>query len=838
FIYRDPEILGTVSPEWADVYQDIKERNQVVFHSFDHSGTTKLDYGAPTKYHQNLTAFFSDLVQRQKDNWQIYLAVNETLRLSNLLKEHQIKLSTNTRVATHRSEVDGFISEQDKVLILTEKELFFSPESKKARGRQKTKRVDWGFFTNIKQGENVVHEDHGVAIFGGLVKTTVQDELKEFFLLEYAEGDKLYLPVDQAHKVDKYIGQAHPKIHRLSSASWGQLTAKVKEDTHKLAQDLLNLYARRNVVQIDPWHGPHQEEQQLAKSFPYQETPDQQKAIKEVFEDMEKPNPMDRLVIGDVGFGKTEVAIRAAFKAVMNGKQVAVLAPTTILVQQHVDTFLKRLENFGVNIQGLSRFTSKLESARREKDIIAALKLGTVDIVIGTSRLLSPDAKFKNLGLVIIDEEQRFGVRHKEKLKMLRTQAHVLTISATPIPRTLYLAMAGLRNASVISTPPAGRQEISTAISQYSDNLIKEAIAKELARHGQVYYLYNKVASIGVTLNRLRKLVGDNVRFGVVHGQLPEEEIARNMWLFDNGEIDVLVCSSIIENGLDLPNVNTLIVEDATSFGLGQLYQLRGRIGRGAAKAYAHFLYRPERVKGLAGERLRALQEAQGLGSGYQLALKDMEMRGVGNILGKQQHGSVAQVGLSTYLRLLEQAVREVEEGVIVEPGEVKISMQMPLGISEKAVPDYEKRVQLYRTYALINDLADLEEEIRKFKKAYDVSTFDQDTKNFFDLLKVKILADLIPVKSIEYSVVRGMDDKKLGKILIESSKFVQARYMTVLKNEGFQVLGRLAKIKLPIGENILDKLLKLCQTLLDTAQKDPALLAGNGRAHSLTSGR
>lgn len=821
FIYRDPQILAALSDEWKELSEEIKNNNQLVFRTIGlptASGIKKMAYKSTAKYFNDFNRFVTDLAKFQKEEYQIFLSVNDTAGLMKALKDNKIHLNT-LKVVAYRAELEGFYNTDENVLFITEKEIFFSPESRRRKVKKNIRRVDWGFFGSIKPSEYVVHEDHGVANFGGLVKTTIGGDTREFFLLDYAQGDKLYLPVDQAHKIDKYIGQANPTIHRLSAAGWAQLTAKVKEDAHDLAQDLLNLYARRNVVQIAQWHPTVPEEETLAKTFPYKETPDQEKAIKDVFEDLEKNVPMDRLVIGDVGFGKTEVAMRAAFKAVMNNKQVAVLAPTTILVQQHLDTFRNRLANFGVNVQGLSRFTTIIEGTNKENEVLHGLKDGSVDIVVGTSRLLSHDVKFKDLGLVIIDEEQRFGVRHKEKLKTLRTQAHVLTLSATPIPRTFYLGISGLRNVSIISTPPPGRKEIETIIEEYTDKSVLEALTRELNRKGQAYYLYNKVASIEVAANRLRKLLGPNVKVAIIHGQMREEELARAMSLFDNGQIDVLVCSSIIENGLDLPNVNTLIVEDSTAFGLGQLYQLRGRIGRGTAQAYAHFLYRPERLKGLASERLKALQEAQKIGSGYQLALKDMEMRGVGNILGKQQHGSVSIVGLSTYLRLLEQAMSEIEDGVIIEPSEVKINLPISLGISEKIVADYDKRIQAYRAFALINDVQDLEEELTRFKKLYDVSHMDGPTQNFFELLKIKIMADSLKIKSIEYSDLSvGVSGKK-GRITLNFTGFINPGQARTLKDSGWDVSGHTTNLTLSgKAEGALPKLVSLFTALGDTS--------------------
>lgn len=786
FIYQDPSVLAASHPEAQELFNSLTGE-QVIFQSFG-PGNQELGFKLAKNYHKNFATFLNDFKERQNRGWQIFIAVDEPAVVFNLLKSHQLTILPSTKVALSQPIVEGFISEEQKIWFVTGREIFGT--EKKIKIRRKTRRVDWGFFSSLKPGDFLVHEDHGIARFGGLVKATLNNESNEFFLLEYSVGDKLYLPVDQAHKIDKYIGQPNPVIHRLSGTAWSEITAKVKEEARHLAEELVKVYAQRKVVEIEAWqHFP--EENELAKEFPYQETPDQKKAIEDVLADLEKPTPMDRLVVGDVGFGKTEVAIRAAFRAVLNGKQVAVLAPTTILVQQHLDTFRQRLKEFSVNVEGLSRFTEKLEGSREVAKVLAGIRDGTADVVIGTSRLLSTDIKFKDLGLVIVDEEQRFGVKQKERLKVMRSQAHFLTLSATPIPRTLYFSISGLRDASTISTPPPGRKEIETSIAEYSDKLVGEAIMREINRGGQVYFLYNKVATITIAKKKLEKMLPAGLRLGIMHGQMPEEEIAQTMQKFDNGQIDILVCSSIIENGLDLPNVNTLIVEDSTRFGLGQLYQLRGRIGRGLVQAYAYFLYKPEGLKGLAARRLRALQEAQALGSGYQLAIRDLEMRGIGNLLGKEQHGYVAAVGLSTYLRLLDQASEEIETGIVRPPIEAKINLPVHFGISPELEPDSDKRVQMYRRFSLINSLDDLKSEKEKFSQQF--SHVDEATANFFLMMELKLTAESAGIKSIDF-VIGTESQNNFGRLVFDFRTLPTDKQVSILTSRGWKITVATAK--------------------------------------------
>jgi transcription-repair coupling factor (superfamily II helicase) len=502
----------------------------------------------------------------------------------------------------------------------------------------------------LKPGDYLVHLDHGIGIFYG--QRTIKKE--QYYILEYAQSDKLYVPFGLERKLSRYIGFSEPKISRLGTLTWIKTKKKVKEEAEKIARELLKIYAKREIVRRPPYLKSEMVKY-LKETFPFEETPDQIKAIEDIEKDFEGEKPMDRLICGDVGFGKTEVALRAILRVVESGYQAAMLCPTTILANQHYQNFKKRLKNLPIEIGILTRIQTKKE----QNEIIKKLKEGKIDILVGTHRILSKDVEFKKLGLLVIDDEHKFGVRQKEKLKKLRAELDVLSLSATPIPRTLYLSLSGLREISLIQTPPSGRLPIKTFILPFSEKVIEGAIEKELKRGGQVYYLHNRIENINSVKNFLEDLL-PNVKFGIAHGRLNEKELVKVMENFQNKKIDVLVATTIIEAGLDLPNVNTLIVADSTKLGLSQAYQIRGRIGRSHIQAFAYFLY-PQRLTPLAKERLKALKKAEELGSGYKIALKDLELRGAGNILGKEQSGNINKVGLNLYCQMLAEAIEKLK---------------------------------------------------------------------------------------------------------------------------------------------------------------------------------
>src|SRR5699024_8995110 len=512
-------------------------------------------------------------------------------------------------------------------------------------------------YQDLKVGDFVVHVHHGVGKYLGVETLEVGGVHKDYIKLQYKGTDQLFVPVDQMDQVQKYVASEDksPRLNKLGGTEWKKTKAKVQQNVEDMADELIELYKERE-MSVGYKYGPDTPQQNdFEIDFPYELTPDQGKSIEEIKQDMEVERPMDRLLCGDVGYGKTEVAVRAAFKAVMEGKQVAFLVPTTILAQQHYETLIERMQDFPIEIQLISRF----RTTKEVKEVKEGLKSGEVDIVVGTHKLLGKDIHYKDLGLLIVDEEQRFGVRHKEKIKSLKANVDVLTLTATPIPRTLHMSMLGVRDLSVIETPPENRFPVQTYVLEQNMNFIKEALERELSRDGQVFYLYNKVQSIYEKREQLQMLMPD-ANIGVAHGQMNERDLEETMLSFINHEFDILVTTTIIETGVDVPNANTLIIEDADKFGLSQLYQLRGRVGRSSRIGYAYFLRPSNKVLSeTAEERLQAIKEFTELGSGFKIAMRDLNIRGAGNLLGKQQHGFIDSVGFDLYSQMLEEAVNE-----------------------------------------------------------------------------------------------------------------------------------------------------------------------------------
>ncbi|MBC8249406.1 MAG: transcription-repair coupling factor, partial [Anaerolineales bacterium] len=602
------------------------------------------------------------------------------------------------------------------------------------------------FFADMAPDDYVVHIEHGIGIFRGLVELTLDGVKREYLDIVYDGDDRLYVPVHQADRLSRYVGASDrpPALHRLGAADWARVKAQAKRAVEDIARELLELYAAREVVPGHAFPPDHPWQAEVEASFPYIETEDQLRAIEEIKADMEKPKPMDRLICGDVGYGKTEVALRAAFKAVMGHKQVAILVPTTVLAQQHYTTFQERLKPFPVEVEMLSRFRSR----REQGEILSKLQAGTMDIVIGTHRLIQKDVAFKDLGLLIIDEEQRFGVTHKERLKQMRKEVDVLTLTATPIPRTLYMSLTGVRDMSTIDTPPEERLPVKTHVGEYDETLIRKAILRELDRGGQVYFVHNRVQSIRPVAQRLERLVPE-ATLAIGHGQMPEAKLEQVMLDFAAGEIDVLVCTSIIESGLDIPNANTLIVNRANQFGLADLYQLRGRVGRGARRAYAYFLYdHPHRLTDTARQRLQTILEASELGAGFGIAMRDLEIRGAGDLLGTRQHGHIAAVGFDLYCRLLAQAVWELKEepegetpSALSAPLAPSVSIDLPLPafIPRDYVPDPPLRLRLYRRMAGLATMDEIEEMERELKDRF--GDLPEATTNLLYQLRLKVLA-------------------------------------------------------------------------------------------------
>ena len=615
---------------------------------------------------------------------------------------------------TQSSIAHGFTSQSARILFITERDLTGSKASAKDGARMPSKRKQAVDPLELRAGDFVVHEQHGIGRYVEMVQRTIGGVTREYLVIEYAPakrgqpGDRVFVPTDTLEQVSKYIGGESPTVHRIGSGEWQKAKGRARKAVKQIAGELIRLYAARTsspgfaFSPDTPW------QRELEDAFSYIETPDQLSTIEEVKRDMEKPYPMDRIICGDVGYGKTEIAIRAAFKAVQDGKQVAVLVPTTLLVQQHEKTFAERYAGFPLRVAGLSRFNSAKES----KDILAELAAGSVDVVIGTHRLLSQDVIFKDLGLVVVDEEQRFGVEQKESLKKMRTTVDVLAMSATPIPRTLEMAVTGIREMSTITTPPEERHPILTYVGAAEDAQIRAAIHRELLRDGQVFYIHNRVESIDRAAAKIQELVPE-ARIRIAHGQMSEGALEDVILAFWNRDFDVLVCTTIVESGLDIANANTLIVERADNFGLSQLHQLRGRVGRGRDRAYAYFLYPPDQpLTEVALDRLKTIATNTDLGAGMRVALKDLEIRGAGNLLGGEQSGHIADVGFDLYMRMVGEAVNDYKTGIIdkeEEAPECKVELPINAHLAESYVPGERLRLDLYRRLADVAKPADVQ---------------------------------------------------------------------------------------------------------------------------------
>jgi transcription-repair coupling factor (superfamily II helicase) len=676
--------------------------------------------------------------QRRREGDQVLLVCHtkvQASRLEELLEPYGLKSSVEEGPLDLGGVTDGFAPAPGGLRVvvgslstgfqfpalgltaIAEEEIFGERKRRRAAATPAEQRAAafLSSLADLRVGDVVVHVDHGVGLYRGLVNLDLQGVRTDFLHLEYQGGDKLYVPVDRINLVQKYVGdgdeEAAPRVDRLGGTAWERVKSRVKASIREMTKELLALYARRQVVTAYAFPPPDQEYREFEAAFEYEETPDQQAAIDEVLADLQKDRPMDRLVCGDVGYGKTEVAIRAAFQVVNAGKQVAILVPTTVLAEQHLATFTARFRRYPIRVESLSRF----KSPKEQKAILADLAAGKVDVVIGTHRLLQKDVQFKDLGLLVVDEEQRFGVAHKEKIKQLRTHVHCLTMTATPIPRTLHMALSGVRDLSVINTPPADRLSIRTYVTRFSDDTIREAIVRELKRGGQVFFVHNRVQSIDAMRAYVQKLVPE-AKVAVGHGQMREGQLERVMLGFLEQETNVLLCTTIIESGLDFPNANTIVINRADRLGLAQLYQLRGRVGRSKARAYAYLLVPGEKILARdAQKRLEALQELSELGSGFKLAARDLEIRGAGSLLGTSQSGHIAAVGFDLYMQLMEEAVAELR-GEKYEP-EVDPEVTLPVEafLAPDYVPDENQRLLLYKRLAGAADeaaLGELREEL------------------------------------------------------------------------------------------------------------------------------
>ena len=717
---------------WEELMATVEARPRVVMRGW--AGEERgLDFHPAPSYYGRPQNIAGDVRRMADEGGRVVVVSRHTARLSEVLSENGV--SARIAPGLHSPPeagapvlVPGQLREgwtlnlpDGPITLLTDSELYGTAKERRSRPRIPVKRE--AFLSELVPGGYVVHVDHGVARFAGTTGMEANGEHREYLTLEYAGGDRLFVPTEHLDRVSPYLAANDhpPTLTRLGTAEWTRAKERVKESTREMARELLDLYAARTVAQGHTFGPDSPWQRELEDSFPYEETGDQATTIQEVKRDMEQARPMDRLVCGDVGYGKTEVALRATFKAVNEGFQVGVLVPTTVLAQQHYATFSERLSPYPVRLEVLSRFRTRGE----QQQVVEGLASGAVDVVIGTHRLLQRDVRFKNIGLVVVDEEQRFGVAHKERLKRMRTEVDMLTLSATPIPRTLYMGLMGIRDMSTMETPPEERLPVKTYVSEHSDEVIKEAILRELERGGQVFFLHNRVQTIRRVADHLGRLVPE-ARIAIGHGRMHESELERVMLEFTEGDVDVLVCTTIIESGLDIPNANTLVIDRADRFGLSQLYQLRGRVGRGGQRAYTYLLVPAgRRITEAATQRLKAILEASELGAGFRIAMRDLEIRGAGNILGAEQSGQIHAVGFELYSQLLNDAVSEVSGSQGSDGGHgglggprspARVSLSLAAYIPEDYITHLGSRLAIYQRLTKVRhrgEVDDLSEELR-----------------------------------------------------------------------------------------------------------------------------
>ena len=679
-------------------------------------------------------------------------------------------------VISFGNQLHGFQYPEYKLCVISDKEVF--GEAKRKLKKTKTKKKGIAkikSFAELKPGDYVVHANHGIGVYKGIKQIEVAGHKRDYLDIVYDKGDKLYVPVDQLDLIQKYVGSEgkNPKVNKLGSAEWQKAKAKVRKSINEIAEDLVKLYAMRTTVKGHKFSKDTQWQKQFEDEFPYDETPDQLSSLEEIKADMESDKPMDRLLCGDVGYGKTEVALRAAFKAVMDGKQVAFLVPTTILAEQHYKNMKNRFSDFPIKIDMVSMF----RTTKEQKETLQKVKEGNVDILIGTHRLVSKDIQFKDLGLLIVDEEQRFGVKQKEKIKNIKKNVDVLTLSATPIPRTLHMSLSGVRDISVIETPPEERYPVQTYVVEQNDQLIRDAILREIGRNGQVYFVYNRVENIDAIAKYVQNLVPES-KVGVIHGQMAERQLEQEMINFMDRTYDVLVCTTIIETGMDIQNVNTIIIYDADKMGLSQLYQLRGRVGRSNRIAYAYLLYTKDKIlTEVAEKRLKALKDFTELGSGFKIAMRDLEIRGAGNMMGSSQHGHMAAIGYDLYCRMLEDTVKLIKGDIKKEPVETIVDIKVDAFISADYIEDEIQKIEVYKKIAAIDNTDEYEDIKEELEDRY--SKIPDPVLNLMDIAYIKSQAKLLFIEEIKetpkeiiFRFAEGESDyKKIYKILIEKYK-------------------------------------------------------------------
>lgn len=780
---------------YDDILKFIEKYQKILFINFNQSlqdflpqKTIEFNTKGCVILKNNLKALYDELYLYKKQQYKIFFLSNGTTKCERLEKEfnennltsiflkdeklndENYKLENGIVYIIRGSLNKGFEYPNQKFIVLADKEIFGEEKiTKKSSKKTKASRIE--SFTDLKIGDYVVHENHGIAIFKGIEKVVADGISKDYLKLGYADDGILYVSVNQLDMIQKYIagGAGIPKINKLGTKNWSNAKAKAKKVVEELAKDLVKLYAKRQQAKGFIYSKDNIWQTEFEDNFPFQETDDQLNAISDVKKDMESEKVMDRLICGDVGFGKTEVAIRAAFKAVQDKKQVVFLVPTTILASQHFENFKKRMEDYPINIELLSRF----RTPKQQKETLVGLEKGIVDIIIGTHRVLSKDIVFKDLGLVIVDEEQRFGVKHKEKLKNLKENVDVLTLSATPIPRTLHMSMTGIRDMSVLEEPPKERMPVQTYVLEYNTDSIRNAINRELARNGQVYFLHNRVNNIDEETQKIQEIVPD-ARVSFAHGQMSERELERIMIGFMNHEIDVLVCTTIIETGLDISNVNTIIINDADKMGLSQLYQLRGRVGRSNRTSFAYLMYKKDKVlQEISEKRLQTIKEFTEFGSGFKIAMRDLEIRGAGNLLGAEQHGHMDIIGYEMYCKLLDNAIRNLKGEIIEKEFETLIDISVNAFITDTYIENEVQKLEMYKKIASIKtdeDYFDIQDELQD-----RFGDLPKVVQNLLNIALMKAFAHNIGVNKISqngnkitifFNKENSVDTKKLTELI------------------------------------------------------------------------
>ena len=737
------------------------------------------------KYNGQLNMLIEDIQERKEKKYKTVILAGTRPRGERLVKtlmEKGIfstykdsidKIEAGEVVITFGNLLRGFDYPELELSIISDKDIFGETRRKRSGKAVRKKGVaKITSFAELKPGDYVVHANHGIGVYKGIKQMAAGGTTRDYLDIVYDKGDKLYVPVDQLDLVQKYIGSEgnSPKINKLGGAEWQKAKAKARKSINEIAQDLVKLYAARATLKGHSFGKDTEWQRQFEDEFPYEETPDQLASLEEIKRDMESDKPMDRLLCGDVGYGKTEVAIRAAFKAVMDGKQVAFLVPTTILADQHYNNFIKRFSDFPIKIDMISRF----RTPKQQKATLQALKEGNVDILIGTHRLVSKDIVFKDLGLLIVDEEQRFGVAQKEKIKGMKKNVDVLTLSATPIPRTLHMSLTGVRDISVIETPPEDRYPIQTYVVEQNDQLIRDAILREIGRGGQVYFVYNRVESIDSMANYIRDLVPE-CKVGIMHGQMTEKELETEMIAFMNKEYDVLVCTTIIETGIDISNVNTMIVHNADKMGLSQLYQLRGRVGRSNRVAYTYFIYTKDKIlTEVAEKRLKALKDFTELGSGFKIAMRDLEIRGAGNMMGSSQHGHMASIGYDLYCRMLEDTIKLIKGEIENEPIETSVDIKVDAFIPSSYITDEIQKIEVYKKIAAIENINDFMEIKSELEDRY--SSIPDSVYNLMDIAYIKSICKGLYIEDIKETA------KELRFKFVKGYKGFEGIYSVLLK--------------------------------------------------------